>query len=55
MYRWEGIDYLSGCGQGQVAGFYGHNNEPLHSVKCEEFLAKLKNYELGKKDSPLRR
>jgi hypothetical protein len=38
-----------------VAGCYRHNNGPLHSVKCEEFPAKLKNYELGKKDNPLGR
>lgn len=37
-----------------MAGHYRHNNVPLCSVKCEEFLAKLKNYELSK-DSPLRR
>ena len=38
-----------------MAVCYGHNKGPICSVKCEEFLAKLKNYVLGKKDSPLRR
>ena len=38
-----------------MAVHYGHNNGPLHFVKCEEFLAKLRNYELDEKYCRLRR
>jgi hypothetical protein len=35
-----------------VAGFCGHGNEPLGSIKCGEFLDQLRISLLLKKDSP---
>ena len=32
-----GADF-NGSGQGQVAGFCKHGNEPAPSIKCEEFM-----------------
>jgi hypothetical protein len=34
----------SGSGQGPVAGSCEHSNEPLGSIKGEEFLDKLSDY-----------
>jgi hypothetical protein len=43
--------YLSACGQGPVAGNWEHGNESSGSIKGEEFLDKLSDYQLFIKDS----
>jgi hypothetical protein len=37
-----GLDF-SGLGQRQVSSCFEHGNESLGSIKCEEFLDRLRN------------
>jgi hypothetical protein len=49
---WEGVDWMHlAQDRGPVAVGWQHDNECSGSIKCGEFLDKLSDYLLSKKDS----